>query len=210
MDYAGFWHSYNGLKQTRFILEIMLLPTVVANVVLAITLFSHRDAVRLVPPHLNDEVKIISGKSTESYTRAWGLFLAELIGNISPRNIEFVQKSLEPMISPGVYRQITDILNVQSQQIMVDHISITFEPKSVTYEKETNLVFVTGQSQIKGPTGTPRIFLRTYEFEITMDGFRPMLKWIEMYEGNPRDKKERERLKERNKKESKKDAERFR
>lgn len=205
MDFMKFISSYRGNQHTVRILGISAVCLAVSNCLLAVSLYGHRDAVVLVPPHLGAEVKVVAGRSTESYIRAWGLFLGELVGNISPNNLRFVQDSLDPMISPKVYRQITDILNMQAEQIIADHISITFEPKTVTYEEVTGLVFVTGQTQVKGPTGPAKSFIRTYEFLIEMEDFRPMLKWIEMYEGNPRDLKERERISSRTLRDKRKD-----
>ena len=189
MDYLKFTASYRNTGKLVLALEITVFILVITDALLAAALFGHRDAVVLVPPHLNGEVRILADRSSEGYVKAWGLFLAGLLGNISPTNVKFVQKSLEPMISPKVYRQITDILNVQAEEILADHISITFEPKSVTFDEESGLVYVTGQTRVKGPTGPARSFLRTYEFLIGMEDYRPSLKWMEMYEGNPRDSK---------------------
>lgn len=189
MDYLKFTASYRNTGRFVLALEITVFILVIADGLLAAALFGHRDAVVLVPPHLNGEVRILADRSSQGYVKAWGLFLAGLLGNISPANVKFVQKSLEPMISPGVYREVTDILNVQAEEILADHISITFEPKSVTFDEESELVFVTGQTRVKGPTGPAKTFLRTYEFLIGMEDYRPSLKWMEMYEGNPRNGK---------------------
>lgn len=197
MDFHKYVASYMDSRRFVAVLEAAVICLVISNCVLSSVLLGHRDAVVLVPPHLNDEVRVLADRSSEGYIKAWGLFLGELVGNISPTNLKFIQKSLEPMISPRVYRQITDILNMQAEEIMADHISITFEPKTVTYEKETGLVFVTGQTHVKGPTGPARSFLRTYEFLIELEDFRPMLTWMEMYEGNPHDLSFRTKEKER-------------
>ena len=120
MDFMKFISSYRGNQHTVRILGISAVCLAVSNCLLAVSLYGHRDAVVLVPPHLGAEVKVVAGRSTESYIRAWGLFLGELVGNISPNNLRFVQDSLDPMISPKVYRQITDILNMQAEQIIAD------------------------------------------------------------------------------------------
>ncbi len=206
MDFKNFLESYRGMRRGLKFMEVTVLGLAAADVILAAALALRRDAVVLVPPHLAGEARIVSGRVTSGYARAWGLFLAELIGNISPDNLEFVSKSLGPIISPAVYRRITDLMNVQAQEIMADHISIGFEPRVVTFEESGSMVYVTGQTRISGPSGPARSFLRTYEFSIAMDGFRPMLEWIDMYEGNPRNGRDGDGSRARGKKEPRADG----
>jgi conjugal transfer pilus assembly protein TraE len=194
MNYKQFLTSYQGSRITAAIAVCLLALMTLTNAILVFTLANRHDSVILVPPHLTEEVRVTIGKSTEGYMKAWGLFIAELIGNVSPKNLQFIRTSLEPLLAPSVYQQFVNVLELQTQQIMVDHISMRFEPKLVQYEEETGLVFVSGQGIVVGPTGDEKIMQRTYEFAVEMDDFRPLLTWIDTYPGGAQTLKVKERL----------------
>lgn len=194
MDYKKYVLSYQGSKLTAIISSSLLGVMVLCNLILGFSLLTKKESVVLVPPHLTSEVKVIMNKTTLGYAKAWGLFLAELLGNVTPQNLKFIRASLEPLLDPNVYQQFINVIELQTQQISVDHISMRFEPKVVQYEEENSLIFVTGQGIIIGPTGDEKRIERTYEFKIKMKDFRPLLTWVDMYQGNARTKKVRERM----------------
>lgn len=194
MNYQRFLVSYQGSRLTAMVAMLLLGLMLVTNSILVFALANKHESVILVPPHLTEEVRVIIGKSTEGYVKAWGLFIAELIGNVSPKNLKFIRASLDPLLAPNVYQQFVNVLEMQAQQILVDHISLRFEPKLVQFEEETGLVFVSGQSVIQGPSGDIKNMQRTYEFTVEMDGFRPLLTWIDTYPGGARTLKVKERM----------------
>lgn len=114
--------------------------------------------------------------------------------------MRFVRGAVEPLLSAEVWQQFVNVVEIQAQEISIDHISIYFEPKTVTYEEETGNVFVSGLSVIHGPTGSERRIQRTYEFRFRMGSFQPYLTWIDMYEGPARTQKVEARRKQEMKK----------
>ncbi len=187
----NFLQSYRGLKLVSMYLSAIVLILLFSNILLAILLYKNDETIILVPPNLSKEVRLSMQKSNIGYQKAWGLFVAELIGNVSPNNVRFVRYALEPLLSTEVYQQFVNVIEVQTQAIRLDHISMHFEPKSITYEEATNLVFISGISIIKGPTGEERQIHRTYEVKFKMRDFQPFLTWVDMYEGAPQTQKVR-------------------
>ncbi len=195
MDLQRFISSYQGSRVTALVSMSLLVVMIITNVFLVSGLVNKRESVVLIPPNLTQEVKLVQNKANEGYLKAWGLFLAELVGNVTPQNISFIRASVDPLLSPKIYQEFIDALESQAAQIKIDNISMSFEPKVVIFEEESNLVFVSGHSVIAGPAGDETRSTRTYEFMIQMNGYKPLLTWVDTYEGNAKTKKERQRIK---------------
>lgn len=195
MDYQKFLLSYKGSRLTSFVALSLLTAMIIINFILVISVINKRESIILIPPTLTEKVEVVKGRATEGYMKAWGLFLAELIGNVTPENITFIRATIEPLLSPKVYQQLISVIELQAKQISIDKITMSFEAKLVQYEPDEGIVFVTGESIISGPTGEQKRDSRTYEFIINMNGFKPLLDWVDTYKGNARTKKVRDRLK---------------
>lgn len=65
-------------------------------------------------------------------------------------------------------------------------MAVSFKPKQVFYEAETDKVFVTGDHVSQGPNSHPEIRGRTYEFRILFKDYRPLLDSIDVYADEPR------------------------
>ena len=112
-----------------------------------------------------------------------------------------MRTAVEPLLSAEVWQQFVNVVEVQAEEIRLDHISIYFEPKTVIYEEESGNIFVSGLSIIKGPSGSEKRIQRTYEFRFRMGDFQPYLTWIDMYEGGARTQKVKARLATQNRRE---------
>ena len=90
------------------------------------------------------------------------------------------------LLAPGIYRAVTEALSEQIHALKVDRIAVSFRPRQVFYEKETDRVFVTGDHISQGPNSHPDIRSRTYEFRILFRDYRPLLDSIDVYADDPR------------------------
>lgn len=141
--------------------------------------------VALQPVTLGEEAWLSKSAASQSYMEAWGLFLAQLTGNITPENMDFVVKRVKPLLSPKIYNDMVDEMNIQAQSIKDDRVTIRFEPQSVTFEKESGKVFVTGASFMKAAGGVEDKKTRTYEYLITIHNYGPVIESASNYEGLP-------------------------
>lgn len=159
---------------------------------LAICLLSSLAALRtersivLIPPTLNQAVEVSRQKASVEYLEAWGLFLAELLGNTTPANAEFLKLAIEPLLAPEIYRSVLDAMSDQIKAIKMDRVAISFIPRHVDYEPETNKVFVNGEMKSQGPSSKPDIRPRTFEFVIAIKNYRPRIEFIDVYPEEPR------------------------
>ena len=65
------------------------------------------------PPTLSETAEVSRNQATQPYLESWGLYLAELMGNVTPGNVSFIRVAIEPLLSPAVYQQVVDALEIQ-------------------------------------------------------------------------------------------------
>jgi conjugal transfer pilus assembly protein TraE len=117
---------------------------------------------------------------------AWALYLAELLGNVSPGNAEFLQRALEPLLAPELRRAVTAVMAYQVRKIQRENVTLTYLPRSVLYEPETDRVFVTGAQTSAGPAGKPQARVRTYDLRVAFRHYRPVVTHLDDYPDEPR------------------------
>lgn len=150
------------------------------------------------PFTLQDEAWVMEKQSSGSYKEAWGFALAQLIGNTTPANVDFIEERIGRILSPKIYNDVISVLRVQAKQIKQDSITTRFEPRFVEYEPRENKVFVYGYSFTKGLSNrNENRAERTYEFVIAVSSYLPVVDYITTYEGRPQTKKVLERLQNR-------------
>jgi conjugal transfer pilus assembly protein TraE len=151
-----------------------------------IAVFNKDEKIILQPETLGSEAWITKTAASQSYKEAWGLFLAQMSGNITPENVDFIVSRLKPLMSPKVYTGMVDAMYAQAIAIKDDRITVRFEPQSVEYEPETNKVFVFGSSFLKSGAATEVKQSRTFEYEINIRNYAPVILGADNYEGNPK------------------------
>lgn len=172
----------------------MIAGLLATNAILAAHALVERPIVTVMPPNTHG-ITVTSNGGDQRFSEAWGLYLAGLIGNITPGNIDFVVKSIEPMLSPAIYQDAVVALRAQAQKIAADRVSMRFEPREVIYETSTGKVFVSGYSYLSAAGGEEKRTKRTFEFRISSSNYMPQIDHIETYAGNPLTQKVRERRK---------------
>lgn len=138
----------------------------------------------ITPQTLGSDAWVTQSKGSQSYMESWGLYLAQLQGNITPKNIDFIIERLKPIMSPKVYVDMVDDMHIQAQNIKDDRVTIRFEPETVLYEAETNRVFVTGQMFQKSGNAPEVKSIRTFEYEIRIRNYAPIINFTTNYEGS--------------------------
>ncbi len=196
MKFDIFLQTWQGTQRENRWQRALIAVLVVANLLLSIAALSKNTVVAIQPPTLSTSAEIARNHATEPYLESWGLYLAQLIGNVTPGNVSFVRKAIEPLLAPAVYQDVIATLERQSAQIQEDKVTLKFQPRQVVYETQTGHVFVTGYSLVAGPSGDDTRQTRTYEFDIDIEQYRPKLNWMTTYEGRARTQRVREKLTE--------------
>lgn len=183
--------------------RVFIAGLIVVVLILIGMLANKQTIVTIQPFTLHDEAWVTENESSHGYKEAWGFALAQLFGNVTPSNVGFIKDRIERLLSPAIYNDVINVLEMQSQQIRNDRVSIRFEPRFVEYEPKSEKVFVYGYSFTKGMSNESEVRTdRTYEFEIAISNYVPVIDFVDTYEGRPRTEDVLERLQRREKRRS--------
>jgi len=158
--------------------------------ILGFTLASNNQRVVVVPPTLATEGWVESNSASKSMQEAWAEFLAVTIGNVTPRNIDRVMKSIGENLSPRIYQSVLTRLVEQSETVKDEQVAISFEPTNTRFDVDTLNVLVTGQSRITGTRGASSETTQTYEMRFVVSNYRVLLDHFERFEGSKPDTEE--------------------
>ena len=182
-DFLSTWEGHEA--ENRFS-RLIILGLLVVCVITSLAAWRTERSIILVPPTLTKEVEVTRTTASSEFKESWGLFLAELLGNTTPANADFLKTAIEPLLAPDIYRTVLDAMTDQIKAIKMDRVAISFTPRHVIYEAESNKVFVSGELKSQGPSSKPDIKPRTYEFIIAIKNYRPRLEFIDVYPEDPR------------------------
>lgn len=186
MNLSNYLKTWEGMLSenhwNRFVTAGILIPLII----LAFKSLSTETVVTIQPMTLTEEAWVSRSKASASYHEAWGLFLAQLVGNTTPDTTDFLKERIGPLLSPSIYQEVLTAIDQQSASIKQDRVSMSFRPRSVLYESSSGRVFVYGESQLIDVSGNTEKKEATYEFELSIDRYMPRIVDIKTYEGKPR------------------------
>lgn len=182
-DYIKTWEFTR--KEIRFnrLLQILLFSSIV---LLSLNIYNSKPIVVITPYTLTAEASVTKDDSSVGYKEAWGYAMSQLLGNVTPLNVNFIKDRLVPLLGTGVYKEVIKAVELQVAQIKEDNITTRFEPKYSEYEPSTNKIFITGTSYISGTIDKSTSELRTYEFRIDIGNYLPVFTYFNTYKGNPK------------------------
>lgn len=186
MKLDKYLQTWQGVMGENKFFRILFLGMTLALILVALNSFRSETIVTIQPYTLNDDAWVSQSDASQSYKEAWGLMLATLTGNVTPANLGFVRERIEPLLSPRIYQEVIDAIEVQALYIRNDRITMRFEPRRVIYEPSTNKVFVNGDSYLTSASGETIRDRRTYEYVIDIQNHSPVVSYIATYAGQPR------------------------
>lgn len=186
MHLKNFNRSWGATLKASAIKDVLIVALLVTNALAVIGWFRSEETVVLVPFTLTESAEVSASTASKSYKEAYALAVAELVGNVTPGNADFVLQRIGDILSPDVYREVKERVSEQIADIKADSLSVSFEPRQVIHEPETDKIFVFGRFKSVGPSGEPRSFMRTYELRVAMRFGRPWVTEFVPYAGNPK------------------------
>ena len=179
MTITDYLQRFRQWRQQLCIDRLTILVLVLTNGLLLIYCLNRNPAVELSLPFMEAQVGIQSGGASQAYFEWWGLSLAELLGNLTPQNVAFVESRMQSLFSPNLYQKVQATLSQQFQQLRDDKVSMSFEPLQLDFEPKSQSVIVTGNSVMS--SGNQRFKgKKTFTFHFTMIHFRPVLKALQI------------------------------
>jgi conjugal transfer pilus assembly protein TraE len=192
-----FLNSISGLNTTVRFLGAGLGVSLIANLFLSVSVLFSEPVITLRPPYQAHEIIMQHNSANGEFKKSWGLYSAMMLGNVTPGSTDIILEGLEMLMTPRTYKEMRQVVAAQAAAISKEQVTIEFDPRGVHYEPETGLVFVTGTQTRQGTSGEPQKSIRTFEMDIRVDNFRPQIRAIRVYDGNPLTKKAKEAIKNR-------------
>ena len=207
--------SFQGLQIEARFSRAVIFGLLIIVFFCVFTMANRPQIVTIKPWTLTVDAQVTRNAASRSYLKSWGFALAQLLGNVTPANVDFIYDRLAPLLDPKIYHRVMDSLDANARTLKEQRIAIRFEPRRVTYEKSTGKVFVTGYSFMRegSSLSNEKRQERTYEFLSKIDNYAPVILSLDTYQGTAgtrdvleaQDQKERSelaRVREREKKES--------
>jgi len=186
VKYMEFLDTWRGTQAENKFSRMIIMGLISSNIITGLVLLQSDKTIVMVPPHFKDEIKMTYSKANQEFKTSWGTYFSILMGNISPGNSKFIKKTIEPFLGASIYREAMSAISDQLADIDLERVTLAFNPRMVSYEKETDKVFITGKLIEKGPSGKPKIHVRTYEFIISVDNYKPKMMHVDVYRGEAR------------------------
>jgi conjugal transfer pilus assembly protein TraE len=183
---AEFLATWRGLTLENRLHRLAVLGLIGTNLITAVALLRADHTVVLVPPVLDGQVSVARAQASQEVKEAWALFVAELLGNVSPTSAEFIQKAVDPLLAPVLRRPVLDVMAAQVHEIQRERVSMSFSVRAIAYDPPTDRVFVTGIQTTSGPGGKPVARTRTYELIVGFAHYRPVIRHLDVYPDEPR------------------------
>ncbi|WP_287961703.1 TraE/TraK family type IV conjugative transfer system protein [Alcanivorax sp.] len=165
--------------------------------ILAFLILGGKEVVVVQQPNkLTEAITVTESTADEGYKKRWALSFAELMGNLTPANVDFVVKSMESYFAPDVYQKIKVAAQEQAETLKHEQASVSFTPKNIVYEPKSDHVFITGDQEIRTIGLQSKRKVWTYEFGIKVVNYLPVVTHYEAYSGQPKTIEVREQEKQ--------------
>ena len=150
-------------------------------------LLSQKDQlVTIIPNNMTEPAQVSKALRTVS-SRSLGTELTVQMSNLTPTTLGYTVENLKPLLSSRIYGDVVAAMSRQAEAFKQDRITISFEPREVSYEQETGKAFVTGVAQERGVGAkTPKVTTRTYEYNLAVSNYAVVINDLNVYEGPAR------------------------
>lgn len=186
MRWDNFIGDWSSTKKANIILLAAVGALALSNMFLAGRLATERHSIVLVPPKMDQVLKIGYNDANPAFYKEWALYAAELAGNLTPSNANFVAKALQKIVSPDVYQALSNAIYAEKDQEAQYHVVTTFQADSIIWQPQTSTAFVTGYLHQVAPNGKYASgAVQTYEMNFTVQNDQPVITAFRSYPGIP-------------------------
>ncbi|MGP5109108.1 MULTISPECIES: TraE/TraK family type IV conjugative transfer system protein [Pseudomonas] len=187
MKLQKFKKTFNNLHSDNFYLKVIVMVLAISVISLVWKANSKDTVITIIPPTMAEQGWLDRQKASESYTSAWALYIAYMLGNANPKNGTLIKTAITPLLDTSIQADILAAIDDQIGQIRRDSVSITFEAKQILQDKRTpNKYYVYGDSSVSGSVGNKVDARRTYEMDIEIRNYKPVITLVKTYSGQPK------------------------
>ncbi|MHB8742090.1 MAG: TraE/TraK family type IV conjugative transfer system protein [Sulfuricaulis sp.] len=175
--------SFEGMRSERRMTRLTLLGLTLALVLCLFYIATREATVVLVPPGLTEKGDITKNDANSAVKEAWGAYIAETLGNVTPQNADFVARNLGSLIDPAVYKKLMSVIGQQAQLIKDEQVTIQFADNAVFYVPSKDIVVVSGEYTMRGMRDEETRKVMTYELGLRVRNYHVALTSLDLYEG---------------------------
>lgn len=183
MKLSHYLKTREGALKENVISRAVIATLVISNLVLALAMTSQKTTIVMVPPTLESSSQVGASDSGKETQVAWGMYLAGMLGNVTPRTAPYLKQNVSRHLSPNLYSQIVEAIDQQAEEIAKEQITLSFSPTIGRYDAELDRVIVTGELTIRGLRGAEKRELRTYEMKFVTRNYNVMLDALRIMQG---------------------------
>jgi conjugal transfer pilus assembly protein TraE len=175
--------TFNELRDLTRLQKIINSVLAVSILVLAFAISNKSTTVVMIPPHLQAQGELGPDHASEEIQVAWGLYIANMLGNVTPKTVGFLNSALAPSLSGRMYQPVLSSLEEQAESIRVEQLTVRFTPNGASFDRPRNRVVITGEHITQGVRDSAIREERTYEMAFIVKGYRVLLDDIKVYRG---------------------------
>ena len=177
--------AYSDLMQSKKAYHITIGSLSIAVLILVFMVSSKSTEIIVMPPDYFEPVIIDDGYANQSYAAGHAVGIALLMGNISPKNVDFVTTSLSKKLSPALQVSLTSALETEAKLIKRRRARQIFEVEDVMFRNADGIVWVWGTKETTIAANTIREPF-TYEMRIVPNHGSPKITHFDAYAGRPK------------------------
>jgi len=195
MKATDYRNSFDGMRDERRSTRLIILFLAGALLLSMFYIISRDESIAMIPPGLTEKGLISKTTANSAVKEAWGAYIAESLGNVTPENADFVAKNLGSLIDPSVYKKLMEVIGQQSQLIKDEQVTLQFVTNAVFYVPSKDIVVVSGEYTIRGMRQEETRNVRTYEIGLRVRNYNVALTSLDLYEGPWRPGVDRDKVK---------------
>ncbi len=96
--------SFDGMRGENKFLRIAIVALIVSNLFVSCSAINKDEIVTVVPPTMTEKSWVSKTDSSAEYVDAWAMYIAMLLGNVSPENAGVVKEAIGPILAPACWR----------------------------------------------------------------------------------------------------------
>ncbi|AEM49124.1 type IV conjugative transfer system protein TraE [Acidithiobacillus ferrivorans SS3] len=186
MNWGIFRKTYDKLAENSRLYLFVIVALVIVILSQQWMIFTIKTETRLVPPYLDRAVNIGYATASAGYYESWGLYVAELVGNLTPGDATYVANSLGKLFDANDFAIVKGKVLATAAAERGDQANFFFQAKRTIWQAANKTVFVYGLlSQINNLGQTVSKVHYTFSMAVHIEGGRPVLDNFNAYQGGP-------------------------
>lgn len=178
--------TLSGLHKDNRALRLALVVLVVANVILVFAQVFRSQIVTIIPSNSMVKSTYTATSADEGALSSWGMYVAELLGNVTPATADFTADSLGHILAPSIYKQVMAGVADQVAKIKADQLTLRFDMAAVKFNAAKRAVYVSGWLSTTDSHGSQQRQERTFEIYFDVVNYQPRVIGLQSYDGAPR------------------------